>query len=81
MTASFVEAKYQERIGELTPKQRVARTASMFEWAREAIARQIVADMGTISAERLKWLVAHRQYRASSEIRKMIERKLQSVSS
>jgi hypothetical protein len=81
MAASFVEAKYQERISALTPKQRVARAASIFEWAREAIARQIVADMGAMSAERLKWLVALRQYDSSSEIRKMIERKLQSVSS
>ncbi len=81
MATDIVEAEYQERIGALTPKQRVARAVSMFEWAREAIARQIVADMGTIATERLKWLVALRQYGASPEIRKMIERKLQGVSS
>jgi hypothetical protein len=54
VAVSVTELNYQERIVALTPKERVARAASLFQWAREAIARQIVAESGTMSSERLK---------------------------
>lgn len=76
---SFVERKYQERIDSLTPKERVERAAAMFQWARETIARQIVAESGPMSAERLKWLVALRQYGAEPPVRALIERMLERV--
>lgn len=77
---SVVEREYQERIDALTPKERVARAVAMFQWAREAIARQIVAESGPTSPERLKWLVAKRQYGADPATRAMIERMLERVS-
>jgi hypothetical protein len=76
---SLVERKYEERIDALTPKERVARAAAMFQWARETIARQIVAESGPMSSERLKWLVAMRQYGAEPAVRAMIERTLERV--
>jgi hypothetical protein len=50
----LVESKYLDRMDALTPKERVARAASMFQWAREAIARQILSDQEPMNPERLK---------------------------
>jgi hypothetical protein len=61
-SAAFIELKYRERIDALTPMERMARASSIFQWTREAIARQIVADSGPMSSERLKWLAAMRLY-------------------
>ena len=77
--ANSVELKYQERINALTPKERVARATSIFQWTREAIARQIVADLGPISSEQLKWLVALRQYGTETATGKMIQKVLENV--
>jgi len=76
---SLVEEKYYERIDAMTPKERVARSCEIFQWARQAIARQIVAEQGPVSDERLKWLVALRLYGAEPGVRKMIERMLDGV--
>jgi len=76
---SVVQRKYEERIDAFTAKERVARAAAMFQWARETIARQIVAESGPVSPERLKWLVAMRQYGADPAVRAMIEGMLERV--
>jgi DNA-directed RNA polymerase subunit F len=78
--ASSVELKYWERIDAMTPKERVARTASLFQWTRETIARQIIAESGPMSSEQLKWLVAMRQYGADKTTREMIQKVLDNVS-
>jgi hypothetical protein len=75
----FIEIKYLERIDSLTPKEFAARAASIFQWAREAIARQIAADSGRVNPERLKWLVAMRQHGADPATRDMIYRVLENV--
>lgn len=75
----LVEQKYRERINALTPRERVARAVSMFRWTREAIARQIVAELGPVGPERLKWLVAMRQYEAFPSIRAAIQKVLEYV--
>lgn len=79
MAVDFIELKYRERIDALTPKERVARAVSMFQWTRETIARQIVTDSGPIGPERLKWLVAMRQYGADPATREMIQKVLENV--
>ncbi len=52
----------------------------MFQWARELIGRQIIAAKGPMSAERLKWEIALRQYGSDPTARATIERKLNDVS-
>jgi hypothetical protein len=79
MAVDFIELKYREQIDALSPKERVARAVSIFQWTRKAIARQIVADLGQINPERLKWLVAMRQYGADSATREMIQKVLENV--
>src|SRR5660397_165688 len=69
VAVNTIEREYKERMDALTPKERMARAASMHQWAREMIARQITSDEGPIGSERLKWLIALRQYGADSTIR------------
>ena len=79
-TANPIELAYQRQIRSMTPAERVARSAAMFQWTREQIARQIVAQQGPTDAESLKWLVALRLYRNEPAVRELIERKLGHVS-
>ncbi len=76
---SAIERAYQHRISSMSPKERVARSAAMFQWTREQIARQILAERGPTDAELLKWLVALRLYGREPAMREMIERKLVDV--
>ena len=76
---STVEQAYLERIDAMSPKERVARCAAMLRWARRCIARQIEAQRGPISDQRLKWEVALRMYGADPRARATIERKLADV--
>jgi hypothetical protein len=76
-----VEVAYQQGLKALPVSERVARAAAMFQWTREQIARQIVAKSGPIDPEQLKWLVALRLYGNEPEVRGLIERKLNDVSS
>ena len=76
---NLVELKYQERIDAYMPKERIARAAAIFQWTRETIARQITADSGPGSPDRLKWLVAMRQYGADATAREIIQRALENV--
>lgn len=74
-----IEQIYWQRMDALTPKQRVARSAAMLRWARRCIARQISAERGPMSDQRLKWEVALRMYGADPRARATIERKLADV--
>jgi hypothetical protein len=75
-----VQRAYQQQMDALSPSERVARSVAMFNWSREILARQILAEMGPISHERLKWEVALRMYGAEREVREWIERQLDRVS-
>ena len=79
MTASNIESAYRDRINAMTPAERVARSAAMFQWTRGQIARQIRAERGDVPPERLKWLVALRLYGNEPMVRGWIERKLADV--
>lgn len=77
---SSVELAYRKQIASMTPAERVARSAAMFEWTRQMLARQIVAEHGELSAEALKWHIALRLYIGEPGVRRLIERKLADVS-
>lgn len=77
---SAVEKEYQARMNALSPAQRVARSAALFQWTREMLARQVVAEKGDMPEDQLKWEVALRQYGANPAVRAMIEEVLESVS-
>ncbi len=75
-----IEAEYQSRMDALTGKQRIARSMAMLKWTREMIARQILAQEGPMSDERLRWEVALRLYASDSAVCHLIESRLADVS-
>ncbi|NQT36260.1 MAG: hypothetical protein HQ581_02160 [Planctomycetes bacterium] len=75
-----VQQRFQASIDALSPYERVQRATAMFQWSREIIARRVLAQLGPMDPERLKWEVALRQYGADPRTRAMIERRLASVS-
>ena len=64
----------------LPAMERVARSTTMLKWTREILARQIVAEMGMLSDEQLKWEVALRLYGSNPVTRRKIKRGLANVS-
>jgi len=78
---SELEARFRAVQDALPPHVRVARAASMFAWARDLIGREIVAQRGPLSAERLKWETAMRMYGSDASSRKLIQQMLDDVSS
>jgi hypothetical protein len=72
----MIERRYQDAIDRLPPRQKIARGFAMFDWARSWIARQIIAERGPLSAERLRWEVALRLYGEEPVTRRLIERHL-----
>jgi hypothetical protein len=76
-----IERLYQDRIAAMTPAERVARSAALFDWTRQQIARQITAEVGELPSERLKWLVAMRLYGHEPGVRVLIEKELSRFSS
>jgi len=77
---SPIESQYQDAIDALTPAQRVARSAAMFAWTRDQIARQILSEQGDMDFESLKWKVALRLYESEPSVCRLIERRLSDVS-
>ena len=78
--SSFVEQQYQARMDSLSSKERVARCVTMLKWTRDLLARQLLDELGEMSAERLKWEVTRRMYGADSAARAIIDRELADVS-
>jgi hypothetical protein len=78
---SLVEQHYQARMDALLPRERMARSMSLLKWTRDLLARQIVAERGPMSNERLKWEVARRLYAADAAAVAMIDRILAHVPS
>ncbi|MEM6329823.1 MAG: hypothetical protein AAF790_06195 [Planctomycetota bacterium] len=76
---SLIEAEYQRRIDAMTPAERVRRSAEMAAWARAAISRQILAEQGPRSPQRLRWQVAQRVYSTDEKAKAVIQRELDGV--
>jgi len=79
--SQLIENAYREVNDALSAHQRVARSAAMLGWAREAIGRQIVLEQGPMTPERLKWEIALRQYGGDPLARSLIQRMIDHVSS
>lgn len=78
--SSIVEQHYASRMDALAPHERMARCTAMFKWTRDLLARQILAEIGEMSHERLKWEVAKRMYGADPAAMALIDRRLNDVS-
>ncbi len=75
-----VEIEYRKRIDAMSPAERMARSAAMFAWTRQQMARQIRSADPTLSDEQVKWRVALRLYEHDPEVIKLIEENLPHVS-
>lgn len=75
-----VEEIYRSRLDALTPAERVARSAAMFQWTKQQIARQILKQDDHLSEEQLKWRVAMRLYGDEPVMRKIIQAQIDHVS-
>lgn len=84
MPPSPIEAEYQARNDALLPKERIARGAAMFQWAREIIGRQILREAAArgvvLSDEELKWRTALRVYGGEPAVVALIQRRLDELS-
>lgn len=69
----MIEERYQAAIDRLSPRERIARGMAMFDWTRGWIGRQIVAERGPLTPERLRWEVALRLYGDEPGPRRLIE--------
>jgi len=84
--SNTIESAYRDAIDAMSPAERVARSAAMFEWTRQQLARQIIAERTVhgaapeIDPETLKWMVALRLYGDQPVVRRLIEQRLRDVS-
>jgi hypothetical protein len=69
-----IELEYRRRIDSMTIGERIQRAEALLSWARGFVARQILAERGPLSDDRLKWEVALRQYGADPVTRALIDR-------
>ncbi|MBK9385555.1 MAG: hypothetical protein IPN34_12160 [Planctomycetes bacterium] len=74
-----IEERYLEALARLTPAERMARGQRIFHEARELLARRIRAEVGPVSEERLRLLVAREMYADEPEIRAWLDRELERV--
>lgn len=68
-----IEHRYQEAVDRLSPREKLAQSFAMFDWARGWIARQIVEERGAMGPEQLQWEVALRLYGDEPGTRQLIE--------
>ena len=64
----------------MSAKERVSRTAAMFAWTRQQMARRIRQTDPERSDREIKWLVALELYRGEPEVVKLIQEQLSIVS-
>ncbi len=80
MSVTAVELEYQRRNDAMSPSERIARSAAMFVWTRQQMARQVLKTNSTLSEEQVKWQVALKLYEHEPEVVKLILEHLQHVS-
>jgi hypothetical protein len=80
VTATDVELEYERRWKAMSHAEKVSRSAAMFAWTRQQMARQIRNDAPNLSDEEIKWRVALRLYEREPEVVKLIQEHLSSVS-
>jgi hypothetical protein len=75
-----IDAVHATAIGRLTPTEKVARGLAMLDWTRRWISRQIVAEYGSASPQRLRLEVARRRYRSEPATCRLIDLALAELS-
>lgn len=81
MTATEVDLEYERRWKTMSHAEKVSRSAAMFAWTRQQMARQIRDAEPGLTDEEVKWRVALKLYEREPEVVKLIKEHLASVSS
>jgi hypothetical protein len=79
VTATEVELEYERRWKAMSPAEKISRSAAMFAWTRQQIARRIRIDAPNLSEEEVKWHVALKLYEREPEVVKLIWEQLYNV--
>jgi hypothetical protein len=74
-----IEGRYLEALARLTPAERMARGQRLFNDTRRFLARQIREEVGAVSDERLRLLVARKLYSEEPDICAWLDRELERV--
>jgi hypothetical protein len=77
---SDIDLEYERRWKAMSPAEKVSRSAAMFAWTRQQMARRIRNAQPSLSDEEVKWHVALRIYEREPEVVKLIEEHLSHVS-
>lgn len=78
--ATEVELEYERRWKAMSHAEKVSRSAAMFAWTRQQMARRIRSDNPSLSDEEIKWRVALMLYEREPEVVKLIQEQLSHVS-
>ena len=78
--ATEVDLEYQRRLNAMSHAEKVSRSAAMFAWARQQMARRIRDAEPGLSDEEVKWRVALKLYEREPEVVKLIKEHLANVS-
>jgi hypothetical protein len=76
---SDVQQRYDKLIDEMPIHVKVARAAEMFQWSRDWLMRQVLAEKGPMSEERLRLEIAMKMYGHEEPVRQLIEKALSHV--
>ncbi len=72
-TPMNIDLEYRARNDSMSVVQRIRRAEVLFNWARDYLARSIVAARGPMSDDELKWEIALRQYGANPATKALID--------
>ena len=79
MEKSEIELEYERRWKAMSPAEKISRSAAMFAWTRQQMARRIQSDQPSLSDEEVKWHVALKLYEREPEVVKLIQEQLSHV--
>ena len=76
---SVVQRKNEEQIDAMPMHVKVARAEQIFQWSRDWIMRQVLAEKGPMSTQRLRLEIALKMYGHEMPVRQLIEKALADV--
>ena len=80
MESSEIELEYERRWKAMSPAEKVSRSAAMFAWTRQQMARRIRIAQPSLTDDEVKWQVALKLYEREPEVVKLIQEQLSIVS-
>ncbi len=77
--ATEIDLEYERRWKAMSYAEKVSRSAAMFAWTRQQMARRVRSDNPSLSDEEIKWRVALKLYEREPEVVKLIQEQLCNV--